>query len=179
MPRTASVYERELKGVLQGEPVALRRYGRLASTMEDLERLRRLQERPFLVVRAAGSFGFDLVALRDRLILPVEVKSSTQETIHFAAASGRAQAQFRALRAQTLRAQLPLFYAFRRIGGPHMDPWRIFQADGGPTEGLWRLLGRHVPRVEVTSRGNQILRWERGEPLLKFIDWSLQVTGGS
>lgn len=179
MVRVASAYERELKGLLQGEDDALRRYSKLASSPEDLERLRVLKERPFLVVRAAGSHGFDLVALRDGMILPIEVKSSSSSTIHFTAASRRGQEQYDELQAQTRKARLILLYAFRLVGGGEEDPWRLFTAPNGLESGRHGLIAKRVPPVEQTAKGNQVLRWESGEPLLRFLSWFQAVQGGS
>lgn len=176
--RSGSSYERELKGVLQGEEGALRRYRRYAHTVDELRLLDQLTKNPFLVVRAAGSHGFDLVALRDGLILPVEVKTSAQPVIHFAAASGRAREQFESLRDQTRKANLVLLYAFRWIGSGEDDPWRIFAADEGPPTGFARLLARRTPRVENTPHGNQVLRWDRGRPLLDLLGHAMAILGG-
>ncbi len=167
----ASSYERELKGVLQGEPEALRRYRREAGSLEELSDLDRLAREPFLVVRAAGSQGFDLVALRDRLILPIEVKSSASPQIHFSAASGRASEQYRGLLDQTRRAGLVLFYAYRRVGLRGEDPWRIFSADpeGSMPRSFASLVHRYVPPVSRTTAGHEVLRWEEGRPLLKVL----------
>lgn len=177
MGTSAWAYERELKGVLQGEREALRRYRREADRPEDLARLDRLSQRPFLVVRAAGSHGFDLVALRERLILPIEVKSSGAETIHFSAASGRASEQYRQLVRQTREARLLLLYAFRRVGLRGEDPWRLFSAEPNavPLDGFAGLVARRVPPVDQTSAGHRVLRWEKGVPLLSFLDWLLYV----
>jgi Holliday junction resolvase len=175
---TASGYERELKGLLQGEEDALRRYSKLASSPADLARLRKLSERPFLVVRAAGSHGFDLVALREGIILPIEVKASSSPAIHFTAASGRGQAQFQELITQTRKARLVLLYAYRLVGGGEEDPWRLYAADAGPEKGFGKLIGRNLPLVEKTAQGNQVLRFSNGKPLLEFLDWVQNVLLG-
>jgi Holliday junction resolvase len=84
--RSASAYERELKELLQGEREAVDRYAR-SLPIGERERFRTALRAPFLVVRAAGSLGFDLVALRSEFAFPLEVKSSTADTIRFSAAS--------------------------------------------------------------------------------------------
>jgi hypothetical protein len=175
-----SSYERELKSVLQGEPEALKRYRRYASNAEELELLRAMEARPFLVVRAAGSHGFDLVALRDRVVLPIEVKCSSQNRIPFASASGRSQAQFVTLRDQTRRSGLLLLYAFRLLGGGERDPWRLFLAEA-PVEDHNRyakMIAAQLPPVASTTQGNQVLRWEEGRALLGFLGWVHSVLLG-
>lgn len=175
-----SGYERELKSVLQGEPEALRRYRKFAQSPDELLLLRSLEERPFLVVRAAGSQGFDLVALRDRVVLPIEVKSSSQERIPFASASGRSQDQFLALRDQTRRSGLLLLYAYRLLGGGERDPWRLFLAEA-PVEDHNRyakMIAAQLPPVGTTGQGNQVLRWDEGKPLLQFLNWVHSVLLG-
>ncbi len=176
-----SGYERELKGVLQGEPDSLRRYRKYAKTPEELSLLRSIEERPFLVVRAAGSQGFDLVALRDRVILPIEVKSSGQPRIPFASSSGRSQEQYVSLRAQTKRSGLLLLYGYRLIGGGERDPWRFFRVET-PIEDhnpYSRMIAAQLPPVGATNQGNQVLRWEEGKPLLEFLNWVHSVLLGT
>lgn len=175
-----SGYERELKSVLQGEPEALKRYRKFAKSSEELALLRSLEERPFLVVRAAGSHGFDLVALRDRVVLPIEVKSSSQPKIPFASASGRSQEQYEELKGQTRRSGLLLLYAYRYIGGGERDPWRLFMAEA-PVEDHNRyakMIASQLPTVASTAQGNRVLRWEEGKPLLTFLDWVHSVLLG-
>ncbi|EQD52404.1 holliday junction resolvase Hjc, partial [mine drainage metagenome] len=116
-----SGYERELKELLQGQPEAIRRFVR-ALPPTDRPLVERVEREPFLVVRAAGSLGFDLVALRREFAFPLEVKSSRSELIHFSAASGRATEQLRAHRAAVGRVGLVVLYAFRRIGHRGGDP---------------------------------------------------------
>lgn len=176
-----SGYERELKGVLQGEPDALHRYRKFARTPEMLRLLDSIEARPFLVVRAAGSQGFDLVALRDRVVLPIEVKSSSQPRIPFASASGRSQEQYVSLRAQTRRSGLLLLYAYRLLGGGERDPWRLFLAEA-PVEDHNRyakMIAGQLPPVGATNQGNQVLRWEEGKPLLDFLNWVHSVLLGN
>jgi hypothetical protein len=169
VPRSYSSYERELKGLLQGEPEAIERYGRpLPPT--DREVLRASARSPFLVVRAAGSFGFDLVALRSEFAFPLEVKASAASTIRFSAASGRATEQLEDHRKAVDRVGLLVVYAYRRLGVRSGDPWRLY-ATGTPTgRGTASLLRKSLPPVDATREGNGILRWESGMPLVRFLE---------
>jgi hypothetical protein len=163
-----STYERELKDLLQGDRASVLRYAKGLPPSERGD-LHHVVERPFLVVRGAGSLGFDLVALRAGLALPVEVKASSEATIHFTAAGGRAAAQLRAHRAAVERVGLMAVYAFRRIGHRGGDAWRFFSAGGGPRQGSLGLLARRLPAVELTREGNAVLRWDNGLPLVRFL----------
>jgi hypothetical protein len=164
-----SSYERELKGLLQAEPETLERYAR-GLPPPDREVLRTAARSPFLVVRAAGSFGFDLVALRSEFSFPLEVKASSSDTIRFSAASGRAAAQLEDHRKAVDRVGLLVVYAYRRLGIRGGDRWRLY-ATGSPSgRGLASLLRKSLPPVESTREGNGVLRWESGMPLVRFLD---------
>ena len=169
MVRGASGYERELKQLLLGDPASLRAYGRPLGP-DERKVLDRVRREPFLVVRAAGSLGFDLVALRREFAFPLEVKASSSPSILFSAASGRAADQLAAHRAAVGRVGLTVLYAFRRIGHRNGDPWRLFRATDVPTRGSLRFLVGHLPPVETTREGNAVLRWEKGMSLVKFLD---------
>jgi Holliday junction resolvase len=162
-----SSYERELKDLLQGDRAAVLRYSKsiLPTERRDLERI---IEQPFLVIRGAGSLGFDLVALREWLALPLEVKASSEPTIHFTAASGRAAEQLEAHRASVEKVGIAVVYAYRKIGHRGGDAWRVFSATRKLPRGSLGLLIRRLPSVERTPQGNAVLRWENGMPLVKF-----------
>lgn len=163
-----SAYERELKDLLQGDRSAVLRYSKSILPLErpDLERV---VETPFLVIRGAGSLGFDLVALRGMLALPIEVKASSEPTIHFSAASGRAGDQLEAHRAAVERVGLVAVYAYRKIGHRGGDAWRLFSADRRALPGSLGLLVRRLPAVERTREGHAVLRWDHGMPLVRFL----------
>lgn len=177
MSRSSSGYERELKGLLQGEPEAVDRYAR-ALPPTDRVVLRRASERPFLVVRAAGSLGFDLVALRSEFAFPVEVKASSRDTIHFSAASGRAAEQLEAHRRSVERVGLIVLYAYRRVGLRGGDPWRVYIAPTATTMGRLGVLRQRLPVVDRTRNGHAVLRWADGMPLVRFLERVAFLTGG-
>ena len=169
MSRSSSGYERELKGLLQGDRDAIDRYAR-ALPPADRAVLRRAAETPFLVVRAAGSLGFDLVALRNEFAFPVEVKASSHDTIHFSAASGRAAEQLEAHRRRVERVGLIVLYAYRRVGLRGGDPWRVFIAPTATTGGRLGVLRQRLPVVDQTRLGHAVLRWADGMPLVRFLE---------
>jgi hypothetical protein len=167
--RGASGYERELKELLQGAPESVARYYRVVPPVDRFEVDDELKNRPFLVLRGAGSLGFDLVALREGLAFPIEVKASKEPTIPFSAASGRAEKQLSDHRARVARVGVTIFYVYRRVGLRDEDPWRVFLASQIPQRGALRFIGNKVPIVEQTANGHSILRWEKGLPLHVFL----------
>ena len=167
--RSFSAYERELKDLLQGDRSSVLAYSK-ALEPGQRETLRKITLEPFLVIRGAGSLGFDLVALRRELALPFEVKASREVTIHFSAASGRADEQLAAHRAAVERVGLVAIYAYRRLGYRDGDPWRLFAATQVPRRGVLGFLAASLPPVETTREGNAVLRWDHGLPLVKFVE---------
>ena len=167
--RGSSAYERELRSLLEGTPAAVRSYAR-ALPPELRTSFERLTDEPFLVIRGAGSLGFDLVALRREFAFPLEVKASSEGVIRFTAASGRADAQLAAHRAAVGRVGLTVLYAYRRLGHRSEEPWRVFLAGPAPEWGVLKYLCRRLPPVNTTREGHGILRWEEGMPLSRFLD---------
>jgi len=169
-----SDYERELRDCLSAEPSfvtwALRQL-----PAEQAEAYRRIGEAPFLVLRAAGSFGCDLVALRRDVAFPVEVKSSVEERIHFASRRGRDAEQAAEFAQKTGTAGVIAIYAFRLKGVRGDDPWRVFALplpdDGAALAPRVGILYRRLPKVGASKNGNLVLRWGDGMPLHKFIDY--------
>jgi len=166
--RYASAYERELKDLLQGEPSAVRSY---AKGLEPTDRseFERIIDAPFLVIRAAGSLGLDLIALRRDFAFPLEVKSSAEETIRFTAAGGRGLLQLEAHRKAVAQVGLTVLYAYRRVGYREPDPWRMYIGTKAPTRGILNLVCRRLPTFDTTRDGNEIIRWDQGMPLSRFL----------
>ena len=160
-------YERELREVLAGTDKGVRAVTRSCSP-EEAERMGRVKERPFLVVRAAGSGmegSGDLVALRGDCCFPIEVKSTRAEKLYF---SGRTKDQLLAMIREGERSGLMPLYAHRRKG-VRGDSWRIFRVE---TEGLTGTLARlatMIPALPLTRTGSPFIDWEQGMPLNQFI----------
>ena len=89
---------------------------------EERRTLDRLERGPFLVVRAAGSHGFDLVAMRAGFAFPIEAKASADEVIRFSSASGRASEQLHEHLEAAKRGGLVVLYAYRRLGAGAENP---------------------------------------------------------
>lgn len=142
---------------------------------------------PFVVIRAAGSLGMDLVVLRGDFSFPIEVKSSSSDVFRFSSSSGKAELQAEQMVGQCSRSHLLPFYAFR-LKGERDDPWRIFAMPlGDDPDDIWwlqeshgtfaRLLMSKVPPVGRTAKGARVMRWRDGYPLSSFLEylWNLNV----
>src|SRR4030065_91356 len=123
------IFERELKGILRADPDML---VRVTKTCDEDERTAyyRIKERPFMVIRGAGSLGVDLVAIRSDMSLPIEVKSSISDVLRFSR-SEKLAIQAQEMMDDCRRVGLMPIYAFRykRQRG---DAWGIFTPDLSP-----------------------------------------------
>ena len=162
------IFERELKGILNANEDVLARVTKTCDAMERMGYLR-IREKPFMVVRGAGSLGVDLVAISAGLSLPIEVKSSTSDVLRFS------RNENLAIQAQEMiddcrRVGLMPIYAFRykRQRG---DAWRIFTLDVGPLNGRLKPVYQRLPKIMPSKEGNLIMRWNDGMPLSRFIDY--------
>jgi Holliday junction resolvase len=163
----ASAYERELRAVLAGSPKGVRAVTRSCS---ELERARAMQviERPFLVVRAAGSGmdgSGDLLALRGDISFPIEVKTRADKKVYL---TGENAAQLEQMREIGERCGLMPLYA-HRLKGSRGDSWRIFRVDTSTLTGRLAALSRRIPTLPLTRNGNPHLDWEQGLPLHQFL----------
>ena len=163
-----SVYERELKGVLQGDKKVIERVTK--SCDENVKKIfEKICEKHFIVIRAAGSFGVDLVAVREDYSFPIEVKASVDDVLHFSD-DKRLTEQAEELKRECSSAGVIPLYAFRlkRVRG---DPWRIFTLDVENIRGRTKLFYDRIPEMEKTKTGNYVMRWEHGMPLHRFIEY--------
>ena len=162
-----SQYERELRHVLAGIPSGVEAVIRSCS-VEEKERMRLVLNRPFLVVRAAGSGiegSGDLLALRGDISFPIEVKTTKGTKIYL---SGRTLDQYNALAYEGERCGLMPLYA-HRLKGTRGDSWRIFRVETTTLEGRLRVLSRRIPALPRTRKGRAFIDWEQGMPLNEFI----------
>lgn len=163
----ASSYERELRAVLTGDLKGVRAVTRSCT---DVARARamRVIDRPFLVVRAAGSGtagAGDLLAVRGDLALPIEVKTTAEKRLYL---SGRTLEQYEGLRDEGIRCGLMPLYAMR-LKGVRGDSWRLLRVETGEVEGPLRSLKRMLPPLPLTSTGRPCLDWDAGMPLHRFL----------
>jgi len=166
---TGNIYERELKYVLSGDKKTITQMIKTCDEGESKSYSLMLED-PFLVVRAAGSLGVDLVALRWDFCFPIEVKSSAEEIMHFSR-NPRLTEQANKMKKACFRSGLLPIYAFR-LKSVRGDPWRIFTI---PTDEVIKGRNEHlrtmIPKMEVTINGNYIMRWNEGMKLCDLISY--------
>lgn len=165
----SSAYERELKGILEGDEQVLAKVTHSCSP-EEVMNYRRILQKPFIVVRAAGSLGVDLVALRGDISFLVEVKSSLEPILHFSSVEGKLQRQAEAMRLGCEKTQTLPVYAFR-YKGFRGDMWRLFTFDLSCLEGRAEILSRRLPKLTKSKQGNYVMRWEEGLPCSEFVSY--------
>lgn len=160
-------YERELREVLSGTEKGVHAVSRSCSP-EEKERMKLVQNRPFLVVRAAGSGmegSGDLVALRGDCCFPIEVKTTKAEKLYF---SGRTMDQLQAMIREGERSNLMPLYAHRRKG-VRGDSWRLFRVKTKGLTDRLRTIAPLIPALPLNRNGTPFIDWEQGMPLNKFI----------
>jgi Holliday junction resolvase len=169
MPKARN-YERELKGILQGDSEILQTITRTC-TEEEKNNFYKIKNTPFLVIRSAGSLGVDIMAVRGDFSFPIEVKSSVYKKIRMSQ-SARLKEQAAKFEESCKKASLFPIYAFRlkRIRG---DSWRIFTLEVNEDNLFGRLkrVYRRLPKAHKSRDGYYILNWEEGMPLNEFIDY--------
>ena len=167
MGAPGDVYERELKSLLSGESKAIQKMIKTCSDQES-DSYKKMLENPFVVIRAAGSLGVDLVALRWDFSFPIEVKSSAEETMHFSR-SQRLMDQAQNMKDECSRSHLIPIYAMR-LKSFRGDPWRIFALPmDEDLRGSMGLLQRKIPKIRLNENGNYIMKWSEGMKLSDFL----------
>jgi Holliday junction resolvase len=157
---TSSQYERELKNILEGDVKTLEKITKTCSVMEKMNYLK-IADKPFAVIRAAGSFGCDLIAARGNITFLTEVKTSSSDTLHFSSMGGKLQDQADTMKHLCEKTKNLPIYAFR-TKNKHGESWRIFTLDVDGLEGSLSILHKRLPKIEKSSSGNYILRWNKG-----------------
>jgi Holliday junction resolvase len=174
--QTGSIYERELKSLLSGHSKTIEKMIKTCDEGESAA-FSSVCSSPFIVIRAAGSLGVDLVALRWDFSFPIEVKSSADDVLHFSRSQKLTDQACRMFDECTRSSVMPV-YAFR-LKGARGDPWRMFTL---PIEvelkGRMGLLQRRVPKIEVTGNGNYVMRWPDGMKLSRFIEYMGMTSEG-
>lgn len=169
MAVAGDTYERELKYLLSGDKGIVAKMVKTCSEKE-CQGYNSTMENPFLVIRAAGSLGVDLVALRWDFSFPIEVKSSNEDVLHFSK-SPRLGEQAEKMRDECALSHLIPIYAFR-LKGVRGDPWRVFTIPSeAKLKGHTALLRRRVPELETTGNGNFVMRWNDGMKLSDFLSY--------
>ncbi len=169
MAAPGDTYERELKYLLSGETKAITKMVKTCND-EETQAYCSMIDSPFLVIRAAGSLGVDLVALRWDFSFPIEVKSSDSDILYMSK-TARLIEQAQRMMEDCDRSHVIPIYAFR-LKGVKGDPWRIFTI---PSEyalkGRSELLKKRIPKLDVSKNGNFIMRWNDGMKLSDFLSF--------
>ena len=166
---SASQYERELKGILEGEKKILDKITKSCDSIEK-NNYKKIMDSPFAVIRAAGSLGVDLVAVRGDISFLTEVKTSISDTLHFSSVSGKLQQQAENMRNTCEKTKTLPVYAFR-LKGFRGDSWRFITLDLKYLDGRASILHRRLPKLELSKSGNFVMRWNDGMPLSDFISY--------
>jgi Holliday junction resolvase len=166
---SASQYERELKKILEGEKVFIDKVTKSCSTIEK-DNYSLICKKPFAVIRGAGSLGVDLVAVRGDISFLTEVKSRNGKTIHFSSMAGKLQKQAEDMVSICEKTKTLPVYAYR-LKGLRGDSWRFFTIDMKGLEGVAGVLHRRLPKLELSSSGNFVMRWDDGMPLSDLISY--------
>jgi len=166
---SASQYERELKKILEGKKDFIKKVTKSCSTFEK-DNYSKICERPFAVIRGAGSLGVDLVAVRGDISFLTEVKSRSDKTIHFSSMAGKLQKQAEDMRDVCEKTKTLPVYAYR-LKGLRGDSWRFFTMDLKGLKGTAGVLHRRLPKLEKSNSGNFVMRWDDGMPLSDLISY--------
>lgn len=164
---SSSQFERELKGILEGEKKIIEKITKTCSVIEKDNYLL-ISHKPFAVIRAAGSFGVDLVAVRGDISFLIEIKSSFKDTIHFSSVGGKLQNQATSMVKLCERTKTLPIYAFR-LKNYRGDSWRIFTLDIQNLEGRLSVVHRRLPKLIYSKTKNYIMKWKNGLQLSDFI----------
>jgi len=130
----------------------------------------KILEQPFIVIRAAGSLGVDLVAIRGDISFPIEVKFSAKKVLHLSNTAHLIQ-QAKEMREECERSKMFPIYAHRLKGVRGEDAWRISTIEIDGLSGSNKILNSIIPKVHITKAGNITLRWDDAMPLHKFIEY--------
>jgi len=164
----STYYERELKGILSADKQLLQRITK-ARDLITATNYQKIEKNPFMVIRAAGSFGVDLIAISSEMALPIEVKTSVYKVLRFGGTRMEEQAE-EMVRSCERCGVMPI-YAYRLKKPPKikMDPWSIFTIEMEGLKGFQRFFHQKIPKLRTTAQGNYVMEWEEGIPLSEFI----------
>lgn len=158
-------YERELKKLLEGNLQAMVKMKKTCSAGEALG-YDVCERHPFMVIRGAGSFGVDLVALRGELSFPIEVKSSIHDKVYLS--QPRLKEQLQVFIEECRSANTFPIYAFR-LKKKKGDPWRVFTIQMEGLKYFSRTLNNKIPPLRLTAGGNYVMEWSEGMSLSTFL----------
>jgi len=160
----SSKYERELRDILMGNRETL---DTITKTMDDRSTkiYRHCMEKPFLVMRGAGSLGIDLFVFRGDVAFAIEEKSSSG-TLYFTD-DKRLEKQHQQFEKYAEEMGLAYIYAYRTKGRSG-EKWSTFNTEKSHIERILTDASR-LPQIPKTSHGNKSLHHEDGLPLSEFL----------
>jgi Holliday junction resolvase len=164
-----SQYEREFRSILEADEPFLQKITKTCSALEK-ENYFRVLDKPFAVIRAAGSLGIDMVAVRGDISLLVEIKTSSTSTLHFSSMGGKLQEQAESMKDLCEKTETLPLYAFR-LKRHRGDSWRIFTMDHSTLQGRLRIVHKRLPQLDRSTNGNYIMRWKKGMALSDFLSY--------
>lgn len=131
-------YERRLAGILSGNKEKIHKE---TKTVTDNVKGRYLKtiDKPFAVMRGAGSLGIDLNATRNGHTFHIEEKSKKGDGEFYF--SGREKEQFKEIRDTVEECGLDLYYA-RRLKHVRGEKWRMYDIPkhlSKTNRGSWKL----------------------------------------
>ena len=126
-------------------------------------------EEPFLVVRAAGSLGVDLVALRWDFSFPIEVKSTVDGILHFSRNPRLTEQALQMSQECEIASCTLIRLQAQRGEGRSVEVFTL--PDDDVLRGRCGLLKRHIPKMEVSNNGNYIMKWENGMKLSDLLSY--------
>jgi len=167
-------YERELEGILSGEKHIID-YVTQTCSSEEKERYQKIRDIPFIAIRSAGSFKFDLLALRGSVSFVIEVKSSKNKRLYFGSSPQLIKQLNRIEERCTAVKTLP-FIAYR-LKGERGEKWKLFTMEIEGLSKKYRILNKKVPKLEKTKSETFKMEWEKGMPLNEFIGYLSKLLG--
>ncbi len=159
-------YERELKGILSGDEEVINNATKTCSDRE-IVGYRSIYDIPFLVVRAGGSLGIDLIALRGEISFPIEVKSSKENVLYFRN-EGRLNEQAEWMKEVCMDSNVLPLYAYR-LKRQRGDKWRVYTMKIDGMKKKHQVLQRKIPYMQTTVHGNLKMEWDKGMPLNQLL----------
>ena len=164
-----SIYERELKEILSGNKEIIDKVTKSCND-EEREKYYKIIDKPFIVIRAAGSLGIaDIVAIRGDISFIVEIKVRKEGEILFSHEGGRMQNKAIEMKEKCYQAGILPIFAYR-LKGIRGDAWRIFTMDMENLKGKSRHINKMLPKLDSSSNENYIMRWKKGMKLSDFIN---------
>ncbi len=150
-------YERELKKILMGDEEQIEDSTKSCSD-EVKEKYLLFKDTPLLVNRGAGSFGVDLMAVRNDMNFIIEVKSCKNDVIYLSD-SGRLKEQRSTIQEYSKNYGITPLYAYR-IKTKRGERWEFFTA----------LDSFDYPSFSRTTQGGFKLDWGEGMKLSEFAE---------